>query len=429
MKTEHRPSSRSVLLASMLAFVLPATGQVAPAASQDDHASLRIEVKELLIPVIVRDTQGNEVQDLTQADFQVFDNGKLQTVTAFSALHFTSTQIPGQPAGQTGNESASLAPASTSTARSVVFLFDDRHLSPTNMIEVQHAAVRMLDRFLGPSDHAVVLSLFGTNSGLTTDHAVLAAAIQKIKARQAPSGFGSCPDVDYYSADQIMNKHSDTQFQIEYEKAANCSHKSSKTDSGYVEQLVREAANQSLLIGDQDAIATLSYVRDVIHSMEHLPGQRVLVLISSGFLDYSDQAMRIESEILNLAAAGNIMVSALDTRGLGSAMMGADQAGSGSVFSQITGQTPRNAHDSAEEKDDVMAELASGTGGAFVRGSGDLAEELFRMSTAPKTMYLLGISLKGVKPNGSYHRLRINVVRDKVSIQSRRGYFAPQVAK
>lgn len=416
------------MLASLFAFVLPATAQVAPAASQDDRASLRIEVKELLIPVIVRDTHGNEIQDLTQADFQVFDNGKQQTIAAFSALHFTS-QFPGQTANHPSSESASQMPASAPPARSVVFLFDDRHLSPINLIDVQRAAVQMLDRSLGPSDRAVVLSLFGTNSGLTSDHAVLAAAIQKIKARQALGALGSCPDIDYYSADQIMNKHNDTQFQIEFEKAATCLHKSSKTDSGYVEQLVREAANQSLLAGDQDAIATLSYIRDVIHSMEHLPGQRVLVLISSGFLDYSDQAMHIESQILNVAAAGNIMVSALDAGGLGSAMMGADQAGSGSVFSQIAGQTPRNAHESAEESDDVMAELASGTGGAFARGSGDLAEELFRLSTAPKTMYLLGISLQGVKPNGSYHHLRINVVRDKVSIQSRRGYFAPQVAK
>jgi VWFA-related protein len=284
----------------------------------------------------------------------------------------------------------------------------------------------MLGKSLGPSDRAVVLSFYGINSGLTKDHAVLAAAIQKIRSRQMLSDPGRCPDIDYYTADQIMNKHSDTQFQIEFEKAANCSHKGSKTDAGYVEQMVREAANQSLLAGDQDAIATLSYVRDVINSIGQLPGQRFLVLISPGFLSYTDQAMRIESQILNMAASGNIMISGLDARGLGSAIVGGDQAGSGSIFSQISGQTERNARESADENSDVMAELAEGTGGAFVRGSADLAGEFVRVSTAPDSMYLLGISLQEVKANGSYHRLRVKVNRDNLTIQSRRGYFAPK---
>jgi VWFA-related protein len=130
-----------------------------------------------------------------------------------------------------------------------------------------------------------------------------------------------------------------------------------------------------------------------------------------------------------MAATGNIMISALDARGQGSAIMGADQAGSGSVFSQITGQTARNADESAKENDDVMAELADGTGGSFVRGSGDLAGEFARVSAAPDTMYLLGVSLQAVKPNGSYHRLRIKVNRDNLTIQARRGYFAPKAAK
>lgn len=190
--------------------------------------------------------------------------------------------------------------------------------------------------------------------------------------------------------------------------------------------LVRETANRSLQLGDQDAIATVGYLRDVIHGIEHIPGQRSLVLISSGFLDYSDQAMRIESEILNMSASENIMVSALDARGLGSAIIGARNAGSGSIFSQITGQTVRNAREAEEESDDVMAELADGTGGTFIKGSNDLAGGFSRLVAAPTTSYLLGLPLEGVKPNGAYHRLRVKVSRESLTVQARRGYFAPK---
>jgi VWFA-related protein len=413
-----------VAVAGVFALSIPTAEQAA--APQDDRTPLQIEVKELQIPVIVRDAGGKEVRDLTQANFQVFDEGKLRTIIGFSVLHSASAQSPTQPASLTNTGSGPPAPTTDAPVRSVVFLFDDRHLGPTNLIEVQRAAVQMLDHSVGPSDRAVVLSFFGVNSGLTSNRALLAAAIEKIKAHQVLNATGGCPDIDYYTADQIINKHNDTQFQIEFEKAANCSHKGSKTDAGYVEIMVHEAANQSLQVGEQDAIATLGYVRDVIHSIEQLPGQRILVLVSPGFLNYSSQGMSIESQILNMSAAKNIIVSALDTRGLGSAIMGANQAGSGSVFSQITGQTQRNANGSSEEDDDVMAELASGTGGNFVRGSNDLAGGLAHLTEAPETMYLLSVSLQGLKQNGNYHRLRVRVDREKVTVQARQGYVSPK---
>ena len=420
---------RRVLLFSVFALTLSAAIEAAPQTAPTDDHPLRIEAKELLIPVVVRDGQGKEVQDLTKADFQVFDNGKLHATTGFSTLHFPLQPALVRPVGETGHESGPPASGSGSSARTVVLLIDDRHLSPANLIEIQRGAVEMLDRSLGPSDRAVVLSFFGTNSGLTNDHAVLAAAIGKVKTRQVLDVPGDCPDIDYYAADQIVNKHSDTQFQIELEKAANCSHKSSKTDAGFTEMLVRETANRSLQLGDQDAIATVGYLRDVIHSIEHIPGQSSLVLISSGFLDYSDQAMRIESEILNLAASENIMISALDARGLGSAIIGAGQAGSGSILSQITGQTVRNAHEAEEEKDDVMAELADGTGGTLIKGSNDLTGGFSRAVAAPSTSYLLSISLEGVKANGTYHHLRIKVSRKDLTVRARQGYFAPKSEK
>jgi hypothetical protein len=95
MRIENRLRFFSVLAVGLSAFCFRAAAQIAPStASQDDHVPLRLEVKELLIPVIVRDGHAKEIGDLTEADFQVFDNGKLQTITGFSALHFGSGPAP-----------------------------------------------------------------------------------------------------------------------------------------------------------------------------------------------------------------------------------------------------------------------------------------------------------------------------------------------
>lgn len=49
--------------------------------------------------------------------------------------------------------------------------------------------------------------------------------------------------------------------------------------------------------------------------MATLPGQSTLILVSPGFLTITPEARNAESRIIDLAAADNITVSALDARG------------------------------------------------------------------------------------------------------------------
>ena len=75
--------------------------------------------------------------------------------------------------------------------------------------------------------------------------------------------------------------------------------------------------------------------------------------------------------------------------------------------------------------EDVMAELAEGTGGTFFHNRNDLENGLKSLAATPEVVYLLALSLKEVKHDGSYHSLRVRVDRKSLKTQSRRGYFAP----
>jgi hypothetical protein len=58
---------------------------VARAAMQDDGTlKLRADARVVQIDVIVRDSQGKRVDDLTKSDFTVTDNGKPRAFTIFS---------------------------------------------------------------------------------------------------------------------------------------------------------------------------------------------------------------------------------------------------------------------------------------------------------------------------------------------------------
>ena len=79
--------------------------------------------------------------------------------------------------------------------------------------------------------------------------------------------------------------------------------------------------------------------------------------------------------------------------------------------------------------EDVMSELAEGTGGTYFHNSNDLENGLKSLAAAPEVVYLLAISLKDVKHDGSYHSLKVRVAKQGLKIQARRGYFAPDKEK
>lgn len=396
------------------------------------ETTLHVDVTALLVPVVVRDAQGHAVGGLTQADFKVFDQGKQQSLSGFSLVRSAPRAGNPQPVEPAPTAPADAVrqlalPSPPAPPRFIVFLFDDRHFAAGDLIQVQKAATRLFDTPLAAADRALVLSFLGVNSGITRDHVPLQAAVMKLKAQTIFQHDASqCPDIDYYTASQIINKHSDAEYQIALERAANCSHKGSQTNVGYVEQLVRTAANQAVEAGDNDVRATLGYMRDVVRSMAKLPGQRTLILVSPGFLSDFDEAMTVKSQILDLAASTGITISALDARGLYAASSGAGQGQAGSIFGQINGQMQQDHRDFMRDDKDVMAELAEGSGGTFFENSNDLKDGLATLAAAPEYLYLLEIPLGKVKANGSYHPLQVKVDREGLKIQARKGYFAPR---
>jgi VWFA-related protein len=79
--------------------------------------------------------------------------------------------------------------------------------------------------------------------------------------------------------------------------------------------------------------------------------------------------------------------------------------------------------------EDVMAELADGTGGTYFHNSNDLEGGFKSLTQAAEYVYLLEFALEKVKPDGRYHPLKVKVDKDGLKVQARRGYFAPSKDK
>jgi VWFA-related protein len=172
---------------------------------------------------------------------------------------------------------------------------------------------------------------------------------------------------------------------------------------------------------------TLIFMRELVRKMGALPGQRTLILISPGFYAVTQEAMALESQLLEVAARSNVTISTLDARGLYTTILGASETVIGNT--RVT-QLKSQAHtESMTMTEDVMGELADATGGMYIHNSNDFQGGLKRLAAAPEYVYLLEFSLEGVKPDGNYHHLKVIVDHSDVKVQARRGYFASKPSK
>jgi len=268
----------------------PATGQNEEVSSQETPTTFKVRVNLVLVRVVVRDSQGKVVSNLKKEDFQLYDNRRLQSISSFSIETPETRTASAVASTTTAQDSSSSADAAGGKAvvlpqRFVSMVFDDVHLSMSDAVFVRDSATRFFGALVA-SDRVSLNTTSGQlTQDFTDDHEKLSKALLGILPRPVTGqGFHDCPDVGYYQADLIVNKSDVQALAVATEDALQCAFNGDTRMMAAAQSLAQAAADRAVSQGDNETQYAYRHLEDVVRRLANMPGQRVLVLVSPGFL-------------------------------------------------------------------------------------------------------------------------------------------------
>jgi len=422
------------------------TQTTAELVSHDEAATFKVNVKLVVVRAVVRDAQGHAVGNLHKEDFQIFDKGKPQVISQFdveepgsmaakarrSSAESSGDSLSGETAGNTGSPAAV-------PERFIAYLFDDVHLEFGDLAHVREAAERHFAT-LRPTDRAAIFTTSGvTILDFTDDRGQLHEALLRLQPRPINSQVfkNQCPEISYYEADLIVNKHDREATGVAIQEAAECGPNASQGLTGGSVPLGNPAAlinalSQGVLsAGEHESRVSLLTLKDVVHRVSQMPGQRSVILVSPGFI-----APDLEyeyTELIDRAVRSQVVINALDARGLYVIVPYGDASHAPPVIpgdmyngSASTSKTLMETA-AASAQADLLTVLANSTGGIFFQNNNDFDEGFRRVAAAPEYSYVLAFVPQNLKLDGSFHTLKVTLKNpQKLTLQARRGYYAPK---
>lgn len=387
---------------------------MAPAARPDPQMppiTFRTEVNYVEVDAVFQDEKGQFVRDLRQDEIQLFENGKPQTISAFSLIDIPVTK-PDQPlftqraveADVRGNDSGQ-------GGRVYVILLDDLHTNTMRSVQVRRAARDFVDRYMGANDVAAVVHTgAGGASGqeFTSNKRLLGEAIDRFTGRKIRSE--ALERID------------------EYNRMTTMGNKKPETSNDIKDPLDFERA--------YNARAVLGTINNIAKLLAGVSGRRKALVFFSEGIDYDITDITAKHEATTIitetrdaiaqATRANVAVYGVDPRGVytyadDSMDLRPPTDAEPSFRLGLTGLM-----DEHRLSQDSLLTLSEDTGGFAAVNRNDFADVFDRIVRQNSTYYVLGYYPINEKRDGSFRKIEVKVTRPGVVVKARRGYVAPR---
>lgn len=423
---------RAGLVAVLAILAAASPGQVQqPAPATPTLPVVRTELVQL--DVTVSDRDGRNVRGLTARDFVLLEDGRPQALSHFSVGGRPQVE-EGQPeATSAAAPSAPAAPApappppSAPRGRHVVLLVDDLHTAAANLPQAQDAMRRFVREQIALEDKVALVSTSGSGGvfqDFTSDAEALARAISRLRSRYEPVDVQGRPYLTEHQAELIDRG--------DVEALRVATQELLQIDDYLGEDLAKtQAYNQArrmVVEIRQRSGRALSVIESVVRGLAPLPGRKVVVLASDGFLiglgALETSAFDVR-RMSDAATRAGVVLYALDTRGLIAEVPGGSASFQGPGVLTAPGARASLQLRSIEAMRQGMNSLAVDTGGFLVKNSNDIGQGLGRILRDNDTYYLLAYEPTNTARDGQFRKIQVRLRgRPELKVRTRSGYFA-----
>ena len=415
----------------------PAAAAVAPGGT----TTIKVDVRQVLVPVVVTDKEGHHATGLTQADFHIFEDGVEQKISAFSVENagVPSLAIPTAPVVAEAPGSAPPAAATPAKPfpvhRTYMICMDAFHTDFSNLVHIREALSKLFRSEPAGDAQYVLISLGQSMQILQNTTADPAEVLKVIEGKEFQKVLSS-------NSKNVMGVEL-RNFQRSLDQArAAC-------DAGEPEcpPLKAGLPFQANSIAGQDRNNTLGFVselRALVDQLRRQPGRRTMILFSDGFqlvpgkmafellaayfpnlqgisLRAVDRMQELEP-LLHLLADSNIPVYTIDSRGLYASSF--FDASNGAVSLRLAPAVLSIVNQNATDAGLTLSELAAASGGTAFHNSNDILAGLQRAFADAREYYLLAYVPSNSRSDGKFHAISVQVRDKKLVASAKRGYWA-----
>jgi len=416
------------------------------ALPDSSHAAMpppiQAEVRAVVVDVVVTDGKGEPVSGLRKGDFNIFEEGKPQTIATFEEHHGASpTQVELPPFPPHVYTNFPL----TRTADSVTVLLLDALNTPLRDQTYVH---EQMIKYLGTIPPGTRLAIFTLASrlrmiqGVTTDSAELLAVLKDKKwADPQPSALlpsSAESDANQQLIDFLTAEHSSRS----QDPLAAIPPTSARAAIDPVISMKQFLADTAAFQTESRVQITLQALQQLARYLSDIPGRKNVVWFSGSFPtgilpdpDLPDPASVVRDfqqdlrRTTDLLASSQTAIYPIAAEDLASdpvyeANGGAIGQTRPSLAARDQIKQMRTAGADRDSNHIAMEELAKDTGGQAFYNTNGLNDALTHVISNGTRFYTLTYSPTDKIMDGKFRRLRINLLNSKYNLAYRRGYFA-----
>jgi VWFA-related protein len=369
------------------------------------------------VDVIVSDKKAQPVTNLTQADFEVLEDGKPVAIEQFKLIKVDGSVQPGAPAPkQIRNRNDEELEAARDDVRIFVFFMDDYHVRRANSMSVRPALIRFIQQQLRPTDMiGIMYPLMPVSElQLTRNHELIANAINTFEGRKFDYTPRNIVEQNYarYSTDQVERIRNDVVMSALQGLAIRLGS-------------LREGRKSIIYVSEGFTAMLPPQMRRMDASQ---PANPIETAVAAGRQDSSREItnewfgqMDVYSrlrDVYDVANRNNTAVYSLDPRGLAPFEYGFDDLPFGPPPSFATDRRALQA------TQDTLRVLSEETDGRAIVNRNTLEQGLAEMVRDSSYYYLLGYTSTKTGNDGKFHSITVRVKRSGVDVRARKGYWA-----